>query len=59
MRIGLGEVLVRISFGLGGAFSVRLARPNIGALIIRIGLGIGGILYYKYNKEPPKPYSNH
>ena len=28
---------------------------NIGALIIRIGFG--GIVYYNYNKEPPKPYS--
>ena len=23
-----------------------------------MGLG-GGILYYTYNKEPPKPYSNY
>ena len=30
---------------------------NIGALIIRIGFG--GIIYYNYNKEPPKPYSNY
>ena len=30
---------------------------NVGALIIRVGFG--GILYYNYNKEPPKPYSNY
>ena len=30
---------------------------NIGAFQIRIGSG--GILYYNYNKEPPKPYSNY
>ena len=28
-----------------------------GALVIRIGFG--GILYYKYNEELPKPYSNY
>ena len=28
-------------------------QSNIGALIIRIGFG--DPLYYKYNKEPPKP----
>ena len=33
---------------------------NIGALII--GIGFGGILYYNYQKEPPKtlfPYITH
>ena len=30
---------------------------NIGALMIRIRFW--GILYYDYNKEPPKPYSNY
>ena len=29
---------------------------NVGASIIRIGFW--GPLYYNYNKEPPKPYSN-
>ena len=29
----------------------------MGALII--GIGFGGILYYKDNKETPKPYSNY
>ena len=32
-------------------------KVNLGALIIRTGFG--GILYYTYNKEPPKPYSNY
>ena len=35
----------------------KVFRGSIGALIIRIGFR--GILYYKYNKEPPKPYSNY
>ena len=30
---------------------------NVGALIIRIRFE--GILYYTYNMEPPKPYSNY
>ena len=30
---------------------------HIGAVIIRMGLG--GILHYRYNNEPPKPYSNY
>ena len=30
---------------------------SIEALIIRIGFG--GLLYYNYNKGPPKPYSNY
>ena len=33
--------------------ALKLTRNiNVGALIIRIGLW--GILYYNYNKEPPK-----
>ena len=28
----------------------------MGVLVIRIGFW--GLLYYTYNKEPPKPYSN-
>ena len=30
----------------------KLMNPNVGALIIRIGFG--GIIYYNYDKEPPK-----
>ena len=30
---------------------------NVGAVIIR--MGFGGILYYSYDKEPPKPYSKY
>ena len=30
---------------------------NVGALIFRTWFG--GILYYNYNKEPRKPYSNY
>ena len=35
---------------------LRLEASTKGAVIIRIGFGGGeGVLYYNYNKEPPKP----
>ena len=30
---------------------------DIEALLVRIGFG--GILFFSYNKEPPKPYFNY
>ena len=36
---------------------LRLEALKVGAWTI--GIGFGGILYYNYNKEPLKPYSNH
>ena len=36
-----------------GGGHLKIDMGNIGALIIRIGFW--GILYYTYNKEPPKP----
>ena len=50
-RSRLAKLRAQVFGGFG------LLRPNIGALIIRVGFG--GILYYNYNKEPPKPYSNY
>ena len=37
---------------MSGRFRVCASRFNIGALMIRIGFW--GLLYYTYNKEPPK-----
>ena len=44
-------------YGFEASGRSKTHAPDTGALIIRIGFG--GMLYYNYNKEPPKPCSNH
>ena len=44
------------SHGQGSVLKGRYSKDNVGVFSIRIGFW--GIVYYNYNKETPKPYSN-